>query len=178
MNTTGKWLLLLLTGFSPTAFAGLAGGQLVYGANASAPSVIPTLGGATLVILGLLLAVVAFRAIKTNGHQLMSIGLVALAITASYSGVELVSEAKALDVTFPLNNPAGGSVVYSASNYNIFNNTTTIMLQVLSVTPEPSFCDTYPTGNTFPEGPECAAGLGLAAGESCVIDCTGGGEGE
>ncbi len=179
MNTTRKWLLLLLAGFSPAAFAGIPGGQLIYGANALAPTAIPTLGGVTLVILGLLLAVVAFRSIKTNGQQLMSIGFIALAITASYSGVELVREAKAADLPIPLDNPAGGNVQFSGVNYNIFNNTTTVMLQVQSVTTDLAACDAYPTGNAFPEGPECAAGIGLAAGESCVIDCIGGGgEGE
>lgn len=101
MNNKEKWLLLLLVGFSPATFAGVAGGQLIYGSNTLAPSAIPTLGGATLVILGLLLAVVAFRAIKSNSPQLMSIGLVALAVTASYSGVTLIGEARAGGSDYP-----------------------------------------------------------------------------
>jgi len=173
MNTTRKWVLLLLAGFSPTTFAGVAGGQLSYG---STPNAIPTLGGATLVILGLLLAVVAFRAIKSNSPQLMSIGLVALAVTASYSGVTLIGEARAGDLTIPLNNPAGGTVQFFDGRYNEFNNTTNVILQIRSVTIDQGVCLDYPKGNIFKVSPECAAGIGLAAGEGCVIDCTGGAE--
>lgn len=82
--------------FSSGALAGGGtAGSLVYGPGSNA---VPTLGGTALVALALLLAVVAFRVLRSEqyrGMNLVVAATMATAIAAAGGGVKLISDAQA-----------------------------------------------------------------------------------
>lgn len=162
---------IFLLSFSSLVLAGTSGGQLIYGSGL-APSSIPTMSGLMLVVLALILATVAFRVLRKNGKQYLSVGILGLAaLFSGYSGTALISQAHASSATYLMGSPSGGTIEFSPDWLNIFENTSGNQLQIISFSFNEGMCTNFPNGGEYVEGPECYPGLGIAAGDSCVIDC-------
>jgi hypothetical protein len=136
-------------GLSSNVFAGGSSvGSIVYGSGGSA---VPTLGGSALIVLAILLAVIAFRIMRTQQHKGVNLVVALTAITAIASGVggvHLVSEANAAPggVVVDLSSAGGGTVqVFLGLNYVV--NRTNVPLQILDITIAPG-CAIGPGADT------------------------------
>jgi hypothetical protein len=126
-------LTLAGTGLSANVFAGASVGSIVYGSGASA---VPTLGGSALIILAILLAVVAFRILRTQQHRGVNLVVALTAIAAVGSGVggiRLVSDANAIPVgVVTMSSESGGSVsLFFGANE--VTNATSVPLSILEI---------------------------------------------
>lgn len=123
---SGKFLPALLTlvsiGFSTSASAGGAG-TIIYGPGSSLG--IPTLGGSALIALALLLAIIAFRVLRTQQHSGVNLVVALTAATALASGIggiNLISDAKA-SPSQEMEDIEGGDIELFAGLNQIFNGT-------------------------------------------------------
>lgn len=149
------------------AFAGMGGGTIVYGPPAES---IPTLSGTMLIVLGLFLAVLAFRVLRNHSGGLPLASIVALSIAglSGVSGVKLVQEAYAV-AGYSMSQPNGGSEFIGAIGFEVpVDNTSGRAQQIKSVTPQPS-CAV----GTVTQSPACAPGVIVQPSNSCYVrfDC-------
>ena len=128
--------IIALAGFglSSKVFAGASVGSIVYGTGDS--TAVPTLGGSALIVLAVLLAVVAFRILRTQQHKGVNLVVALTAITAiaaGAGGIRLVSDAQAVTVgVVNMTSEAGGSVQLS-EGLNEVTNTTNVPLKILDI---------------------------------------------
>lgn len=156
---SGKFLPALLTlasiGFSSTASAGGAG-SITYGPGSLE---IPTLGGSALIALALLLAVIAFRVLRTQQHSGVNLVVALTAATALASGVggiNLISDAKARP-SQEMEDIGGGDVELFPGLNQIFNGTEASQ-KILSIDLHPDcFIDDFDNGG----GPRALNGGGV-----------------
>lgn len=90
------------------AVAGIdIGGAIVYG---PLPQPIPALSGSMLVVLGLLFAILAFRALRAHSASkpLASILAVGVLVLGAASGNQLIQNAQATPPILSFSNPSGG----------------------------------------------------------------------
>lgn len=152
------------------AIAGLPIGTITYG---PVPQSIPTLSGFMLIVLGLLLAVFAFRVLRAHSASkpLASIVAVGVLVLGATSGNQLIQNAQA--VIFPpppslsFSNPSGGILnVFHTGEFMILNNSGQPQ-RVISVTVSPLFVDS-PTS----QQPRCTVGLAVQNNSSCYMNFT------
>jgi IPTL-CTERM motif len=134
-KTLPSLIALAGTGLSANVFAGSSVGSIVYGSGDSTP--VPTLGGSALIVLAILLAVVAFRILRTQQHKGVNLVVALTAVTALASGVggiRLVSDANALIPvgTVNMSSESGGSVQLSIGA-NEVTNVTKVPLSILQI---------------------------------------------
>lgn len=159
---------------STKALAG-PGGAIVFGANASA---IPTIPGTMLVVLGLILAFIAFKvfANKSSGNTAFLVtALSSGAILSMAGGAKLIENADAGTVILPP--PILSTFIIPNTNMdinpgvNIYRNNTGTPQKVLSIT-LPGTCPSPTAGGMEPL---CTVGQTIAPLNSCSISCPGGG---
>ncbi len=137
-------------------------GTITYG---PIPQSIPALSGSMLVVLGLLFAVLAFRALRAHSASkpLASIVAVGILILGAASGNQLIQNAWATPSGFT--NPSGGVINVSTPNVAFpLENFTDQPQRVISVTP------LHGVGST--QSPQCIAGLIVQSGSICYIKFT------
>jgi hypothetical protein len=157
---------LALLSATTDVFAQVAGGGTIfYGPPAES---IPVLSGSMLIVLGMLLAVLAYRLLRRypGGRPLAS--LVALAIVgfSGVSGTEFIQDAYG---PAPGMDQAGGGSVYIGGTAEVgVPNISGRTQQIKSVTPD-SLCSVGPASS-----PVCAPGVIVQPGSSCNVkfDCT------
>ena len=144
---THKFLSLsgLIAGFTAATevFAGNgAGGTITYGPPNHS---IPVLSDIMLVVLGLLLAVIAFRVLRSYPGGTPLASLVALTIAGSAMMPDKIIE-QAQAIALAMTNAAGGTItgIPDTPNYPIINNSNTVQ-QVKSVNPYSGFIATTTT---------------------------------
>lgn len=120
-------------GLSSNVLAGSSVGSIVYGSGASA---VPTLGGTTLIVLAILLAVIAFRILRSQQHSGVNlvVALTAIAAVASGAGgIRLMSDANAVAVgVVNMTSESGGSVqLFPGANE--VTNVTSVPLTILEI---------------------------------------------
>jgi IPTL-CTERM motif len=131
---------------STSVFAGSPGGVIVYGPGSTS---VPTLGGSALIVLAILLAVIAFRVMRTQRHKGVNLVVALTAITALASGVggiNLMSDAWAITGNFVNMGAEGGGSVQLAPGYNQVTNTTGIPQKVLDIQFSPGCGTSAPNG--------------------------------
>jgi hypothetical protein len=170
-GNTYKWAgltatLTLLLASASDAFAGMGGGTIVYGPPAES---IPALSDAMLVVLGMLLAVLAYRVLRTypGGRPLASLVALAIAGFSAASGTQVIQEAYAV-INFQMTQPSGGTVNINAFGGDVpVDNATGRVQQIKSVTPAP-YCSTGAASS-----PACAPGVTVQPESSCNVrfDC-------
>jgi hypothetical protein len=116
---------LAIACLSSNVFAGSATPPTItYGPLASAS--VPTLGGSALIVLAILLAVIAFRVMRSQQHTHIKL-VVALTTTAAIAsgigGIELISDASATGENILLQTKGGGSVTLVCAQNNVTNAT-------------------------------------------------------
>ena len=152
---THKFLSLsgLIAGFTAATevFAGNGGGTITYGPPNHS---IPVLSDIMLVVLGLLLAVIAFRVLRSYPGGTPLASLVALTIAGSAMMPNKIIE-QAQAIALEMTNAAGGTItgIPDTPNYPIINNSSTVQ-QVKSVNPYSGFIATTTTST-----PRCTPGL-------------------
>lgn len=157
--------LLLCT---PVAWAGVpvAGGSIDYGPLAASVSAVPTLGEWMLVLMGLLLAVAAYRSLRgrVNGRLLSNLTLAGGALAATVAGHGLVQEARAIAAgVVNMASPTGGTA--AATNWTELTNTAGVPLKILAIRPNAGSVVTSPP----PASPECTVGFVVSPGNLCNI---------
>jgi hypothetical protein len=144
------------------AIAGQAVGSITYGPLQS----IPALSGSMLVVLGLLFAVLAFRALRAHSASkpLASIVAVGVLILGAASGNQLIHTAQAVPAC-PSNtfcNPSGGVLNITSTEEQQVSNTSGQTQRVISVTTNGNDVQTSGT-------PRCIAGLTVQSNSLCYI---------
>lgn len=153
---------------APVAWAGgpVAGGSIDYGPLAASVSAVPTLGEWMLVLMGLLLAVVAYRSLRgrVNGRLLSNLTLAGGALAATVAGHGLVQEARAIMAgVVNMSSPTGGTAV--ATNWSALTNTTGVPLKILAIRPNDGSWVISPP----PASPECTVGSVVSPGNVCNV---------
>lgn len=168
-TSTGRSLavaMLLLC--SSGAWAGTPpGGSVDYGPLS--PASVPTLGEWTLGLLGLLMAVVAYRALRgrVNGRLLSNLMLAGGAVAATVAGHGLIREAAAVIAADEQNmsSPSGGTV--TGMYWVQLTNTSGVPLRIKAIRPNMGF-----TTETPPELPECTVNATVSPGAKCNVSFT------
>ncbi len=140
------------------AIAGEPVGTITYGPLQS----IPALSGSMLVVLGLLFAVLAFRALRAHSASkpLASIVAVGILVLGAAPGNQLIQNAWATPTGFT--NPSGGVINVSTANVEYqLTNTSGQPLRVISVTPVYGVISTT--------SPQCTARLIVQSNSYCYI---------
>ena len=169
---THKFLSLsgLIAGFTAATevFAGNGGGTITYGPPNHS---IPVLSDIMLVVLGLLLAVIAFRVLRSYPGGTPLASLVALTIAGSAMMPDkIIEQAQAIQLSVIMNLAGGGTTVRIQAGADIpIANLSGAAQQVKSVNPE-NECDAATTTFT----PECTQGLIVPNNQSCYVhfDCS------
>lgn len=165
---TGKVLVaqaLLLSGTATWA-AAVPGGSIDYGPLSTGVAAVPSLSEWMLVLLGLLLAVVAYRALRgrVNGRLLSNLTLAGGALAATVAGHGVIQDAQADLVADEQNmsSPSGGTV--TGTNWVQLTNTSGVPLKIKAVRPNEGFRVVSP-----PELPECDVDVIVLPGNKCNI---------
>ncbi|MEZ5642747.1 MAG: midcut-by-XrtH protein [Burkholderiaceae bacterium] len=170
MKRMGQWVPKGLAGLLALAAgvvqAGVPGGGIVGYAPGSVA--VPTLSEWTLIGLGLLLMVVAYRVLRTraNGRLLANLLVLGGAAAAGLGGHSLVGSAKAISFTqVEMPSAAGGAVSVPYVNETIeVVNSTPIAQTITSIAPTGFALEGDP-GFT----PRCTVGLQVPASSSCFV---------
>lgn len=145
-------------------------GSIVYGPPI--PQSIPTLSGSMLVVLGLLLAVLAFHVLCAHSASKPLASMVAAGVLAlsAASGNKLIQNAQATSIFPYFCNPSGG--VFNIYSYELHEslvyNETGKLQQIISVTASQLYLD-----SSTSQQPWCTVGLTLQNNSSCYINFIG-----
>lgn len=157
---------LLLCGSAAWAGMGV-GGFIDYEPLTATVAAVPSLSEWMLLLLALLLAVVAFRALRgrVNGRLLSNLTLVGGALAAAAAGHGLIQEVRATPtIDENMSSPSGGTV--EATGYLIrLTNTSGVPLKIKAVRPN----DWSHVVSPPPEGPECTVNLTVLPGNKCNV---------
>ncbi len=160
-------LAFMLSGVDAIAGTG-AGGTIVY---SPLPQPIPALAGSMLVVLGLLFAVLAFRALRAHSASkpLASIVAVGILVLGAASGNQLIQNAQAIPPSsFLFSNPSGGQIHVTVPGEQPISNTSGQTQRIISVTEDSGFTIVTPTNGQ----PQCTAGLTVQNSSLCYINFT------
>lgn len=161
----------------------------------STSTAVPTLSGAMLVILSLLLFAVAVRIAKQKNSAankmfvtLLGVGSISLVT----GGAHIISKADAalhgaiIDYTSVVGSMAGERTISlnaGGQGYNLFtNNTSGAVVNIIDINEDGFNCDAPPPGTMLdnddftaripvPENETCMVGMTLRTGESCDLYC-------
>lgn len=148
---------------STAAHAGVAaGGTITYGPPTHS---IPVLSDLMLVALGILLAVMAYRALRAHpgGRPLAAIAAFGILGLSMIPGVKFVEKAYALVVP-EMTNPGGGMVSVPTGIELPVLNATGVTQQIKAVTPPPGGTSAPTTGT-----PTCTPGLTIKPNDPCYV---------
>lgn len=146
------------------AFAGTNGGTITYGPPTQS---IPALSDLMLVVLGLLLAVMAYRVLRAHpggGQPLASVVALAIVGLSMIPGGKFIEEVYA-NAGYEMTSPSGGTVLIPSSwtEYPV-GNSSGVVQQIKSVTP----------ASAQTTSPTCAPGLTVQPNSSCYVLFTSG----
>jgi hypothetical protein len=150
------------------AFAGTNGGTITYGPPTQS---IPALSDLMLVVLGLLLAVMAYRVLRAHpggGQPLASLVALAIVGLSMIPGGKLIEEAYA-NAGYEMTSPSGGTVFIPSGLEYPVGNSSGVVQQIKSVTPTTGV-SSWPTTGT----PTCTPGLTVQPNSSCYVFFTSG----
>lgn len=168
--TAGLAGSLIPLAWAPSAWAGTPGGTIDYEPLAAATSV-PTLGEWGLVLMALLVAVVAYRALRgrVNGRLLVHLLLGGGLVTGGLAGGDLVKSARAVSAgpfEVKMTQASGGSVVVTDYGSVVkVSNDARVPLRIKARTIDEGFN----WGNPSPSSPECKAGVVVPVGGACYV---------
>ena len=148
---------------STAAHAGTPnGGTITYGPPAHS---IPVLSDLMLVVLGILLAVMAYRALRAHpgGRPLTAIAAVGILGLSMMPGVKFVEKAYGVFVA-EMTNPSGGVVSVPTGVELPVRNATGVTQQIKAVTPPPGGISAPTTGT-----PTCTPGLTIKSNDPCYV---------
>ncbi|MDP3497453.1 MAG: midcut-by-XrtH protein, partial [Candidatus Nitrotoga sp.] len=157
------------TGNGITINGAITVGNITYGPVVAQP--IPTLSGPMFVVLGLLLAIIAFRALRAHsaGRPLASITAAGIFALSATSGNQLIQYAQAIMPALTFDNSTGGTLnVGVVGEHQVLNNSGQPQ-RVISVTATPPAIDS-PTS----QQPRCVAGLTVQINATCYVNFTPG----
>ena len=159
---------ITLFGSISTAWAGAPlPGVIVYAPTPAATSA-PSLGQWALMLLVLLFAVVAYRALRERAHRrhLGQLLLGASVAAGGLAGVHIIENAQAVvpPTVVNLTTPGGGTANLIAGVSQV-TNTSGIAQTITAVTPYSPYQVYNPTPNT----PQCVVGTILPAGGVCYV---------
>lgn len=155
------------------AFAGTPpGGVITYGPPTAAQS-IPALSDLMLVVLGLFLAVIAFRILRAHpgGTPLASLAALAIVGLAAIPGTRFIEGAHAIPA-FSMTDPAGGTLDVFTNNEVPVSNDTGAVQQIKVIQPNNN-CYTEPTVAS----PTCTEGGIVQPAAACYINFECGNQG-
>lgn len=168
-RVTGKLLPafgLLLCG--PAAWAGMGsvGGAIDYVPLTANVAAVPSLSEWMLVLMGLLLAVVAFRALRgrVNGRLLSNLTLVGGSMVAAAAGHGLIQEVRATPTIDVNMSSASGGTVETTGYLIRLTNTSGVPLKIKAIRPNESSRIVSPTTE-----PECTENLTVLPGNKCNV---------
>ncbi len=143
--------------------------SFVPAAASQGASAVPTLGGAMLILLALLLAFIAFNSLRQQRIKaLLAIALAGGSLMSALGGVTLIERASAGGgAMFTIANSQGQSFPIQPLVLNSYSNAAGIPMRVQNVQLPPG-CTNGPVPTV------CSAGLELAQNDGCQISCTGG----
>ncbi len=147
------------------ASAGTGVGSIVYAPLQASP--VPTLSGWMLAIMGLLIAVMAFRVMRAKNIGGRTASLVSAAIIAlgAAAGNELVTESKAALAFFVQLDLAGGGQAFLVPGQNEYRNTSGVPQRITGITISPGYHAEAPSSL-----PVCVTDLVLSTGSSCYLN--------
>ena len=162
-----KGLVASLAMLAGVAQAGAEGGVVTYGPDAAA---VPTLSEWTLVGLGMLLVVLAYRVMRAQGKGHLMVNLLALggAAAMGLGGHSLLGRAEAgvvVDAAAFLVEATGGVVqvpLYGSSVRVV--NSTPVNQTIRSIAAAPGLSESNPSLS-----PRCTAGLRVPATSACYV---------
>lgn len=135
----------------------------------NAATAVPTLGEWTLILMALLVAVVAYRALRgrVNGRLLSNL-IVAGGAAAFIGGHGGIKKAEADVATFDVDLPSrtGGNVNVQTDVVSYLNNVSGVALRIKSITLTRQYLEILPAGS---EWPQCAVGLVITPANKCEI---------
>lgn len=158
------WLVLPLL-MLPSVFV-QAGSPLVGGTITFAPAdaaAVPTLGGAALILLGVLLAVIAIRQARHGADSrlpLLAVGASGLALAAATSGMLLMNDVQANGGSQVISSPSRQTLDV-LNTTNIYENAAGVPMSV--VERDVAMCDARSDG--------CELGTVIEDGGSCELVC-------
>ena len=162
-----KGLVASLAMLAGVAQAGAEGGVVTYGPDAAA---VPTLSEWTLVGLGMLLLVLAYRVMRARGKGHLMVNLLALggAAAMGLGGHSLVgrAEAQAIDEV-PLTSTTGGAIHVTVYNVPVrVVNSTPVNQTITSITipPDQGISESDPGLS-----PRCTVGFRVPATSACYV---------
>jgi hypothetical protein len=166
-----------ITGAASTLIFMMAGSDAIAGGIGFGPLAgIPALSGYMQMLLGVLLAALAYRKLRAYpGGKLLS-PLVALGVIAAMSagsGNQIIKSAEAIivpDAIISIINPAGVSVHINPIGNTQVTNSTNVPLQITIVWADGGEV----LGSPAPLAPQCIAGTVLQPGGSCYVNITNG----
>ena len=159
---------LILLAQADAVFAGPAGpvvGNLAY---IPSPLSVPTLSGWTVILLGLLFAVIAFRVMRTRNAGRPAASIVAAGVIAlgAVSGTKMIQDAHAGTTPVPIVINASASLPFGPSE-SVFTNNTNVHQQIVSVT---ITNNAYVFGILDPGKTPCTTLPLLAPGQMCYLN--------
>jgi hypothetical protein len=161
---TGLGLYLMTA--SQSVWAGAAGaGTIVYSPDVQ--QAVPTLSGWTLIVLGLLFGIIAFRVMrhKQHGRTLASLAAAGIMAAGASTGVKLIEEGHAANIAILLNIDTGSSVSISLG-LTEYQNTTNVTQRIRSI----SYTGVCGRSLPAPSETECTIGLPIPPTESCWLN--------
>jgi hypothetical protein len=164
--------LLAFMAVATEAFAGTPpGGVITYGPPAAES--IPALSDLMLVVLGLFLAVIAFRVLRTHpgGTPLASLAALAIVGLSSVPGVKFIEGAYAIPA-FSMTEAGGGTLDVFTNNEVPVGNATGVVQQIKGIQPNNN-CYTEPTVDS----PTCTEGAIVQPNAACYINFECGNQG-
>ena len=153
-------------GMTSPAWAGFSG-TLAYAP--AAPTSTPTLGAWMLLLLAFLLAVVAYRVLRSrvNGRRMGLFALAGSLIAGGAASGDLIRVAQAVLPSYSMNNAAGGTINLGQGIQQV-TNATAVPMQITNLTVTvPGGAFTNPGGSYIPQ---CVVGTVVAPGGSCYLD--------
>lgn len=153
--------LYLMTA-SQSVWAGSAG-TIVYSPDVQ--QAVPALSGWTLIVLGILFGIIAFRVMRQHGRTLAGLAAAGIMAAGASTGLKLIDEAHAAAPSpIPLDIPAGSQRGINVGDW-AYQNTTNETQRIRSISYNGNCGPSY----TAPSGPPCTIGLPIPPTESCWL---------
>lgn len=155
-------------GMSSPAWAGFSG-TLTYAPAATTTTSTPTLGAWMLLLLALLLAVVAYRVLRSriNGRQMGLFALAGSLVAGGAASGDLMRMAQAAIPQVFMSSATGGTANLGLGIQQV-TNTSGVPQQVTALTITVNGDSFVNPGGSFV--PQCVVGIVVAPGGSCYLD--------